>query len=80
MIKNTNYSTTSTECRLPDIDFTEARNGINLVYDQLDAALADMCYSNFMITHSVFQKKQITFLDIFLNESHTIEGLCYLRF
>ena len=51
--KNTNYSTTSTEWGLPEVDSTKANYDITLAYDQIDIALADMCFSNVMISLSV---------------------------
>ena len=52
--KNTQYSDTSTEWTLLNIDFTEENYGIKLIYDQIDTAHADMCFSNIIITHSVY--------------------------
>ena len=46
--KNTNYSSTTTEWNLLNIDFTETNHGIKLVYDQIDKALADMCFENLL--------------------------------
>ena len=52
--KNTNYSDSSTEWSLLNLDFTEENYGIKLIYDQIDTPHADMCFSNITITHSVF--------------------------
>ena len=55
--KNTEYSTNSTDWTLLNLDFTglDLKNyGIKLIYDQIDTAHADMCFSNIMITHSVY--------------------------
>ena len=52
--KNTQYSATSTEWTLLNLDFTQENYGIKLIYDQLDTAHADMCFSNITITHSVY--------------------------
>ena len=52
--KNTQYSDTSTEWKLLSLDFTEENYGIRMVYDRLDTAHADMCFSNITITHSVY--------------------------
>ena len=57
--ENTNYSTTSTEWSLLDSDFTETNIGVELVYDQIDLALADMCFSNILIAHSVIQRHHV---------------------
>ena len=51
--KNTIYSDSSTEWSLLNLDFTEENYGIKLIYDQIDSAHADMCFSNITITHSV---------------------------
>ena len=52
--KKTQYSSTSTEWTLLNLDFTVENYGIKLVYDQTDTAHADMCFSNITITHSVY--------------------------
>ena len=52
--KNTQYSNTSTDWTLLNLDFTEENYGIKLIYDQIDTAHADMCFSNITITHSVY--------------------------
>ena len=51
--KNTNY-TSETEWKLLNLDFTVENYGFKLIYDQIDTAHADMCFSNIMITHSVY--------------------------
>ena len=50
-IKKSHFISISTEWRILDLDFTE---GIKLIYDQIDTAVADVCFSNNLITHSVF--------------------------
>ena len=52
--KNTQYSNTSTEWTLLNLDFTVENYGIKLIYDQIESPHADMCFSNIMITHSVY--------------------------
>ena len=52
--KNDHYSNTSTEWTLLNLDFTIENYGIKLIYDQIETAHADMCFSNITITHSVF--------------------------
>ena len=52
--KNTQNDTTSTEWTLLNLDFTVENYGIKLIYDQIDTAHADMCFSNITITHSVY--------------------------
>ena len=51
--KNSQYSKTSTEWTLLNLDFTIENYGIILIYDQIDNAHADMCFSNKTITQSV---------------------------
>ena len=51
--KNDRYSDTSTEWTLVSLNFTVENIGIKLVYDQIDTAHADKCFSNIIITHSV---------------------------
>ena len=51
--KNTQYSSSSTEWTLLNLDFTIGNYSIKLVYDQIESAHADMCFSNITITHSV---------------------------
>ena len=52
--KNSQYSDNSTDCSLLNIDFTTQNYGIKLVYDQIESAHADVCFSNITITHSVY--------------------------
>ena len=52
--KNIQYSTSSTEWSLLNLDFTTEIYGIKLIYDQIDTPHADMCFSNITITHSVY--------------------------
>ena len=52
--KNSQYSNTSTEWKLLNLDFTIENNGIKLIYDQIDTPHAEMCFSNITITHSVY--------------------------
>ena len=52
--KNDWYSDTSTEWTKLSLNFTEENSGIKLVYDQIDTAHADLCFSNITITHSVY--------------------------
>ena len=52
--KNTQYSDNSTDWTLLNLDFTIENYGIKLVYDQIESAHADMCFSNITITHSVY--------------------------
>ena len=52
--KNGRYSDTSSEWTLVSSNFTEENYGIKLIYDKIDTAHADMCFSNITITHSVY--------------------------
>ena len=52
--KNDRYSDTSTDWTLISLNFTVENYGIKLIYDQIDTAHADMCFSNITITHSVY--------------------------
>ena len=52
--KNIQYSDTSTEWTLLNLDFTVEIYGIKLIYDQIDTAHGDMCFSNIKITYSVY--------------------------
>ena len=52
--KNTQYNDNSTDWTLLNIDFTKENFGIKLIYDQIETAHADMCFSNITITHSVY--------------------------
>ena len=52
--KNSQYGLTLIEWSLLNLDFTIENYGIRLVYDRIDAAHADMCFSDITITHSVY--------------------------
>ena len=52
--KNDRYSNNSTDLTLLNIYFTVENYGIKLIYDQINTAHADMCFSNITITHSVY--------------------------
>ena len=52
--KNTQYSDTSTDWTLLNLDFFEEIYGIKLIYDQIESAHADMFFSNITITYSVY--------------------------
>ena len=51
--KNDQYSNTSTDWTLLNLEFPVENYGIKLIYDQIDTPHADMCFSNITITHSV---------------------------
>ena len=52
--KNTLFNETDSDWTLLNLDFTEEKYGIKLIYDQINSAHADMCFSNITITHSVY--------------------------
>ena len=52
--ENDQYIINSTDWKLLNLDFTIEKYGIRLVYDRIKSAHADMCFSNIMITHSVY--------------------------
>ena len=52
--KNEGYSNNSTDWTLLNLDFTVENYGIKLIYDKIDTAHADMCFSNITITYSVY--------------------------
>ena len=51
--KNDRYSDSSTGWSKLSLNFTVDNYGIRLIYDEIDTAHADMCFSNFTITHSI---------------------------
>ena len=51
--KNDQYSDTSTGWTFLTLEFTQKNYGNKIIYDQIDSAHTDMCFSNFTITHSV---------------------------
>ena len=52
--KNTQFSNTSTDWIILSLNFTDESYGVKFVYDQIDSAHADMCFSNITITHSPY--------------------------
>ena len=52
--KNDRYSDASTDWTLVSLNFNVGNYGIKLIYDEIDTAHADMCFSNITITHSVY--------------------------
>ena len=66
MPKNSNYSSSSTAWFLLNLDFTEPNYGIRLYFDQIDTAHADMCFSNFTLTQSVYYMNHVNcFTELF---------------
>ena len=51
--KNDRYSDTSTDWTQVSLNFTVKNYGVNLIYDEIDNALADTCFSIISITQSV---------------------------
>ena len=51
--KNDQYSDSSTDWSKLSLNFTVENYGIRLIYDEIDTAHADMCFSNITITHSI---------------------------
>ena len=45
---------TSTDSTLVNLNFTVEIYDIKIIYDQLDSAHADMCFSDIKSTHSVY--------------------------
>ena len=52
--KNDRYSDSPTQWTLVNLNFNVENYGIKLIYDQIDTPHADMCFSNFTRTHSVY--------------------------
>ena len=52
--KITQYDNSSTDWTLLNLDFTVENYGNKLIYDQIDTAHANMCFSNITISHSVY--------------------------
>ena len=53
--KNTDLTESSTEWVLLNLDKSQTNYGIKLFYDEIDTAHADMCFSNIILTHAIFQ-------------------------
>ena len=52
--RNDRYSDTSTDWTLVSLNFTVENYGNRIIYDQIDTAHADLCFSNITLTHSVY--------------------------
>ena len=52
--RNTQYSNLSTDWTLLNLDFNLEKYGIELIYDQIDTAHADIGFNNITLTHSVY--------------------------
>ena len=51
---NSQYSNSSAEWTLINLNFFVENFGVKFVYDRMDTAHADMCFSNKTITQSVY--------------------------
>ena len=51
--KNDRYNDSSTQWTLVNLNFTEEKYGIKLVFYQIDTPYDDMCFSKITITHPV---------------------------
>ena len=54
LLKNDRYIDSSTDCTLVSLNFFVENFAVKLIYDEIDTALCDMCFSNVTITHSVY--------------------------
>ena len=52
--KNDYYSNSSTDCILVKLKIIVLNYGIEVIYEAIDTAQEDMCFSKTTITHSVF--------------------------
>ena len=52
--KNSQFSTLSSDWIILNLNITDENYGVKFIYDQIDSAHADMCFSNITITHSPF--------------------------
>ena len=52
--KNDQYSDSSTDLALVSVKFKVENYGIKLIYAQIDTPLADMCFIDVTITHSMY--------------------------
>ena len=52
--KNDQFSDASTDWIILNLNITDENYGVKFIYDQIDSAHADMCFSNLTITHSPF--------------------------
>ena len=52
--KNTQFSNAATDWIILNLNITDENYGVKFIYDQIDSAHADMCFSNIIITHSPY--------------------------
>ena len=62
--RNDQCSDTSTEWTLLNLDLNVVNHGIKSLYDQIDTAHADMCFSDIIITHSVFYMDNVNIYNL----------------
>ena len=55
--KNDQFSDASTDWIILNLNIMEENFGVIFIYDQIDSAHADMCFSNITKTHSPFENK-----------------------
>ena len=48
------HNDASTQWTLVSLNFTIQNYGVKLIYDQIDICRADMCFSNIILTYSVY--------------------------
>ena len=51
---NEQFSTLSSDWIILNLNITDENYGVKFIYDQIDSAHADMCFSNITITHSPY--------------------------
>ena len=78
--KNDEYSNTLTEWTLLNLDFTIENYGIKLIYDQIETAHADMCFSNITITHSVYYMNNHNYFKDIFESIHDYKKVVLLIF
>ena len=61
--KNDRFIDSPTQCTKLSLGFTIQIYGIKLVCDQIDTPQADMCFSNIIMKHSVYQMDHINFFE-----------------
>ena len=52
--KNDQFSDASTDWTILSLNITDENYGVKFIYDQIDSAHGDMCFSNITITHSPY--------------------------
>ena len=52
--KNTQFGNSATDWIILNLSKTDENYGVKFIYDQIDSAHADMCFSNIIISHSPY--------------------------